>query len=135
MRDAMVGKRFAKAKAMLREIRPPATLHAEADTLLVCWGSMQGAMQEAVMMLRAQGHDCGGVHFGDLWPFPVKATTEILGNARQFVVVEQNHTAQLGRLIRQETGLTYRDAVLKTSGRALRADEVVRALETILNPG
>jgi 2-oxoglutarate ferredoxin oxidoreductase subunit alpha len=132
MRESMVKKRFAKEKAMRDEIRPPDTLHAEAETLLVCWGSMKGVMQEAVIMLRAQGHDCGGVHYNDLWPFPDRATTAILGKARQFIMVEQNHTAQLGQLIRQQTGLKYSDAVLKTSGRPLCADAVAGALETIL---
>jgi 2-oxoglutarate ferredoxin oxidoreductase subunit alpha len=132
MRDAMVKKRFAKAKAMRDEIRPPDSLHAEAETLLVCWGSIQGVMQEAVNILRAKGHDCGGVHFTDLWPFPDRATKDILGKAKQFVMVEQNHTAQLGQLIRQQTGLNYTEAVLETSGRPLRAHEVARALESIL---
>ena len=84
------------------------------------------------MMLRSQGHDCGGVHFTDLWPFPDEATTDILSNTGQFVMVEQNHTAQLGQLIRQQTGLSYTEAVLKTSGRPLCAAEVADALETIL---
>jgi len=132
MRDAMVKKRFAKGKAMLDEIRPPAVFHAGARTLLVGWGSMKGVLQEAVMMLRAQGHDCGGVHFTDLWPFPDGAAADILSNAKRFIMVEQNHTAQLGQLIRQQTGLRYTEAVLKTSGRPLRADEVAGALETIL---
>lgn len=133
MRDAMVKKRHAKLEAMRREIRPPATMHADADALLVCWGSLQGAMQEAVALLRAAGHDCGGVHFVDLWPFPDTATSDILGKAKQFFMVEQNHTAQLGQIIRQQTGLKYTDAVLKTNGRPMRADEIFTSVQTILN--
>ena len=132
MRDAMVKKRHAKLEAMLREIRPPNLYYGDAETLLFCWGSMQGAMQEAVEQLRAKGMDCGGVHFVDLWPFPDAAVKNILGNAKQFVTIEQNHTAQLGLLIRQQTGLAYTDAVLKTSGRPMRADEISRALQTML---
>jgi len=133
MRDAMVTKRFAKLDAMRREIRPPNTVHADADTLLVCWGSLQGAMQEAVSLLRTAGHDCGGVHFVDLWPFPDAAANEILAQTKQFIMVEQNHTVQLGQIIRQQTGLKYTDAVLKTNGRPLRADEIFTSIQTILN--
>ena len=90
-------------------------------------------MQEAVALLRAAGHDCGGVHFVDLWPFPDTAASAILGKAKQFFMVEQNHTAQLGQIIRQQTGLKYTDAVLKTNGRPMRADEIFTSVQTILN--
>ena len=132
MREAMVKKRFAKLEGMQREIRPPNTIHADADTLLVCWGSLEGAMQEAVTLLRAAGHDCGGIHFVDLWPFPNAATSDILAKAKQFFMVEQNHTAQLGQIIRQQTGFQYTDALLKTNGRPMRADEIYTFIESTI---
>jgi 2-oxoglutarate ferredoxin oxidoreductase subunit alpha len=132
IREAMIKKRFAKLEGMRREIRPPNTIHADADILLVCWGSLQGAMQEAVKLLRAAGHDCGGVHFVDLWPFPDAAANDILAQAKIFIMVEQNHTAQLGQIIRQKSGLLYTDAVLKTNGRPMRADEIYTSIQTIL---
>jgi len=69
----------------------------------------------------------------DLWPFPDAAANEILAQTKQFIMVEQNHTAQLGQIIRQQTGLKYTDAVLKTNGRPIRADEIFTSIQTILN--
>jgi 2-oxoglutarate ferredoxin oxidoreductase subunit alpha len=132
MRDAMVQKRAAKVDLMRREIRPPDTLHDEADTLLVCWGSMKGVLYEAVARLRAAGYSCGGVHYVDLWPFPDRRTADILSQARRFFIVEQNHTAQLGQIIRQQTGLQHAGAVLKTNGRPMRADEITTFVEKAL---
>jgi len=40
-------------------------------------------------------------------------------------MVEQNTTAQLGRLIRMETGLAAAGAVLKYDGRPLFANDIV----------
>jgi 2-oxoglutarate/2-oxoacid ferredoxin oxidoreductase subunit alpha len=130
IRDAMVTKRFAKLTAMRKEIRPPEVIHAGSDILLVSWGSMRGAMVEAVNRLRADGINCGGVHIVDLWPFPDAALSEILEKVTQFFVVEQNRSAQLGQLIRQQTGCKYTDAVLKYNGRPMSAGEITDAIKT-----
>jgi pyruvate/2-oxoacid:ferredoxin oxidoreductase alpha subunit len=68
----------------------------------------------------------------DLWPFPNKATSHILAKAKQFYMVEQNHTAQLGQIIRQQTGFQYTDALLKTNGRPMRADEIYTFIESAI---
>jgi 2-oxoglutarate ferredoxin oxidoreductase subunit alpha len=107
IRDVMVTKRFAKVAAMRKEIRPPEVIHAGSDILLICWGSMRGAMVGAVNQLRVDDINCGGVHVVDMWPFPDAALSEILEKVTQFFVVEQNQSAQLGQLIRQQTGCQY----------------------------
>ena len=132
IRDAMVTKRFAKVAAMRKEIRPPEVIHAGSDILLISWGSMRGAMVEAVNQLRADGINCGGVHVVDMWPFPDAALSEILEKVTQFFVVEQNQSAQLGQLIRQQTGCQYTDAVLKYNGRPMSAGEITDAIKTKL---
>ena len=132
IRDAMVAKRFAKLAAMRKEIRPPEVIHAGSDILLISWGSMRGAMVEAVNQLRADGINCGGVHVVDMWPFPDAALSEILEKVTQFFVVEQNQSAQLGQLIRQQTGCQYTDAVLKYNGRPMCAGEITAAIKTKL---
>ncbi len=132
IRDAMAGKRHAKYQAMREQIRPPEVIHAGSDIVLISWGSMRGAMIEAVNQLRADGINCGGLHMIDLWPFPDAAMGEILEKAAQFFVVEQNRTAQLGQLIRQQTGYRYADAVLKTNGRPMCAGEITEAIKTKL---
>ena len=132
IRDAMVTKRFAKVAAMRKEIRPPEVIHAGSDILLISWGSMRGAMEEAVNQLRADGINCGGVHVVDMWPFPDAALSEILEKVTQFFVVEQNRSAQLGKLIRQQTGRQYTDAVLKYNGRPMSAGEITDAIKSKL---
>lgn len=132
MRDAMVAKRFAKLAAMRKQIRPPEVIHAGSDILLISWGSMRGAMVEAVNQLRGDDINCGGVHVVDLWPFPDAALSKILEKTAQFFVVEQNQSAQLGQLIRQQTGYQYTDAVLKHNGRPMSAGEIIDAIKTKL---
>lgn len=131
-RVRMVDKRNAKLPAMEAEMSPPAGYHESARNLLVCWGSSLGAVKEAVDILRNQGRDVGCVHYTDIWPFPTKATEQLLGGSRRFFMVEGNASAQLGLLIRQQTGLKFEEKIVKYNGRPILAAEVVKqALQLI----
>lgn len=116
-RVRMVNKRAAKWPAMRAEMAPPRVLHGKSKTLLVGWGSTEGALYEAVARLRADGQGVGCASFNDLWPFPAEAVSAALGEAERFIMVEQNGTAQLGQLIRGQTGMTAAGAILKYDGR------------------
>jgi 2-oxoglutarate ferredoxin oxidoreductase subunit alpha len=116
-RVQMVNKRAAKWPAMRSEIEPPKLHHGDSKFLLVGWGSTQGALYEAVELLRGKGFDVGCACFCDLWPFPAKRVEVILNQTEQFFMVEQNSTAQLGQIIRSQTGLKEAGAVLKYDGR------------------
>jgi 2-oxoglutarate/2-oxoacid ferredoxin oxidoreductase subunit alpha len=132
-RRQMVDKRSAKIPAMTAEMRPPETDHPEADTLLVGWGSSRGAIREAAERLRKEGTAVGCVHFCDLWPFPQAAVEELLGGGKRFIVVEGNSTAQLGLLIRQQTGLQHAAAVLKYDGRPFRPNEIMDEVRPLMS--
>ena len=124
-RIKMTDKRNAKLADMEKEMNGPAVSHPDAAAMLVGWGTAKGAIQEAVEKLRADGRDVGCVTFSELWPFPKKAAEEALSAAGRFIMVEQNTSAQLGRVIRMETGLAAAGAVLKYDGRPLYPDDIV----------
>jgi 2-oxoglutarate ferredoxin oxidoreductase subunit alpha len=127
-RRRMVAKRFAKLPAMAAEMQPPETLHPDAEVLLATWGSSRGAVWEAVETLRGSGRSVGAVHFCDLWPFPAAAAVELL-DKRHFVTVEQNHSGQLGCLVREQTGLKPAGRITRTDGRPFFAEEIVSGLK------
>jgi 2-oxoglutarate/2-oxoacid ferredoxin oxidoreductase subunit alpha len=125
LRTRMVDKRNTKFAAMAREMQGPKVFHGNAAVLLVGWGSTQGALTEAMDRLRGAGMDVGAVVFSDLWPFPADACRNAIGRAKQFFMVEQNRSAQLGALIREQTGLAYSGAILKYDGRPFHPGEIV----------
>jgi 2-oxoglutarate ferredoxin oxidoreductase subunit alpha len=129
----MVNKRNAKIPAMLEEMRPPEMYHGESELLLVGWGSSKGPILESVDLLRKEGINAGCIHMADIWPFRADLVQEALSSCRIFFVVEQNSTAQLGRLIREQTGLVYGGSVLKYDGRPFFPDEIVRGIKRHLN--
>ncbi len=128
-RTKMVDKRHAKLKDMLKEMKAPEIYFGDSDTLLVGWGSTQGAIHEAVDILRANGDDVGSLMFEDLWPFPIQLASEALQKAQAFFMVEQNSGAQLGQLIRMQTGLHPAGAILKYDGRPFFPIEIVKDIQ------
>lgn len=124
-RIGMVDKRNAKVPHMLAEMNPPAVYHNDAEILLVGWGSTVGAIREAVDRLRAEGQDVGCLHFVDLWPFPADKAEDALNGVKRFFVVEQNSTAQLGQLIREQIGRVYTGSILKYDGRPFYPNEIM----------
>ena len=128
-RAHMVDKRQAKWPAMLSEMRPPQEYHEDSDILLVGWGSTKGAIKEAVDGLREKGLAAGSLHFTDLWPFPDRAVKTALQKKKKIFMVEQNTTAQLGQLIRQQTGLGFNGAILKYDGRPFYPVEILEGVQ------
>ncbi|WP_269719152.1 2-oxoacid:acceptor oxidoreductase subunit alpha [Desulfosudis oleivorans] len=121
----MVNKRQAKLTAMRGEMRSPEACHAGSQTILVSWGSAFGAVEEAVDQMRSSGHDIGCLSLCDLWPFPHQAFLDAAGKAETVITVEANATAQLGQIIRQQTGLSPNGAILKYDGRPLTAEDII----------
>jgi 2-oxoglutarate/2-oxoacid ferredoxin oxidoreductase subunit alpha len=120
----MVDKRQAKWPAMMSEMQPPHGYHENGDILLIGWGATKGAVREAVDQLREKGIEAGSLHFTDLWPFPDTAVVTALQKKNKIFMVEHNITAQLGQLIRQQTGISFTGAILKYDGRPFYPVEI-----------
>jgi len=132
-RTQMVDKRNAKIPNMRKELSPPAGYHDNADLLLVGWGSSYGAIKESVDILREGGLDVGSLHFTDIWPFPSDEVNKLLGNGKKFLMVELNSTAQLGQLIREQTGLLYNHSILKYDGRPFYPIDIATETKKIIS--
>jgi 2-oxoglutarate ferredoxin oxidoreductase subunit alpha len=132
VRTAQVDKRQRKLTGMAQEMAAPSLYGpAAADMTLVSWGSTYGPLREAVDRLNEEQPDRANLlHFADLWPFPVEATTAALSSARSVVVVEVNATAQLATLIRANTGQSVDSQILKYDGRSFTPEYITaRALD------
>jgi 2-oxoglutarate ferredoxin oxidoreductase subunit alpha len=127
-RKQMMDKRNAKWKAMAGEMKPPRSYHEGAEILLTAWGSTRGAVHESVDLLREAGLDAGALIFSDIWPFPAKDAAAAITQSKRFFMVEQNSRAQLGSLIREQTGLAADGEVLKYDGRPFYPAEIVTGI-------
>lgn len=131
-RVKMFEKRASKIPAMTSEMQAPEGFEEDAEVLLVGWGSSKGAVFEAASILREQGLNVGSLHFTDLWPFPAEKVRSRLEKVRKFIMVELNGSAQLGSLIREQTGLGHSGAILKYDGRPFFPNEIAEQARDLM---
>jgi 2-oxoglutarate ferredoxin oxidoreductase subunit alpha len=130
-RTAQVAKRLRKLDA-LDVSAFGYKLHGdpEADVTLVGWGSTKPVILDAMDLLKSRRDlNCNFLQIVYLSPFPTNPVAEILQNAKQTILVENNATAQLGDVIRERTGVWIEDKVLKWNGRQFLRDELADSIE------
>ena len=130
IRRSMVEKRLRKGEGLAKETSLPETYPADVRgrTVLVGWGSTFGAIREAVEALNAEDDGYGHVHFQDLWPLRWAEVAEILGSAKEVITVEGNAWGQLGKLLRQETGIKPSRHIARYDGRPFTPEDIVEAV-------
>ena len=82
--------RSLKLATLAKTLKPPTVYgDADGDLLLVGWGSNQGAIEEAVDRLRAQGRAVSSLHLRFIQPLP-PGIKPILQRFRQVMTIEGN---------------------------------------------
>lgn len=130
LRTRMVDKRRKKLAAIRADIIPPKLLGSgHYRTLVVCWGSTLNTVTEAVQTL--EGKNIAVLHFSWLFPLP-ENTGEYLKKAARIIVVENNSSAPLARLIQLETGVAIEHKVLKYNGLPFSVEEVKNEIQKFI---
>jgi len=75
--------------------------------------------------------DLAFLHFSQVYPLH-PAAAGIMKRAERRIILENNATAQLGKLIRQQTGIGFEGRILKYDGFPFLLEEVVERLEVLL---
>jgi len=99
----------------------------EAETIFISWGSMKGPVLDAMKLLAEETKKSYGyIHFTHLYPLDEKALTEFFvgKKAQRHILVENNSHAQFGQLLRQQTGITFEEKLLKYDGRPFWPEEI-----------
>jgi 2-oxoglutarate ferredoxin oxidoreductase subunit alpha len=102
---------------------------ADADLVVVGWGSSYAAILAAVRRVRAQGHKVARIHLRHLNPLPTNLGEVLAGYER--VLVPELNRGHLWRLIRQEYLI---DAIRysKVQGQPFKAAEVESKILEVL---
>lgn len=105
---------------------------------LISWGSQQGAVEEAVDVLRERGRDVKAVNVSDLMPYPEVEMRSFLESVDDALIVEMNASAQFRGLTQKELG-AFGDklsSLLKYDGNPFEPAEIVEGFEVeILEDG
>jgi 2-oxoglutarate ferredoxin oxidoreductase subunit alpha len=128
-RLAQVNKRQAKLKSLLKELPKPKWYgSAKAKVTLIGWGSVKGSVLEALKSLPHVNY----LHVQAPWPLDEKVYARLLKGVRFLVAVENNVTGQFAKLLRQETGVTVTNKVLKYNGSQFYPHEIVERVTKII---
>jgi 2-oxoglutarate ferredoxin oxidoreductase subunit alpha len=98
----------------------------DSDTLVLSWGSNEGAMREALGFLEADGTDVRFISVPYIFPRP-DLSAEV-DSANDVIVVECNATGQFADLIERDT-LTRVKRLNKYNGVRFKADELAEQIE------
>lgn len=130
LRTKMVNKRLEKLESIKKEVLTPELIGSENyKYLIIGWGSTYHAVREALEELGRK--DVSFLHFKQVYPLHPE-TERYLQKAEKSILVENNATAQLGKLIKLNTGVEIENRILKYNGLAFTVEEVRSNLEKYL---
>ncbi len=125
--EHMVKLRDARIRKIADSIPPVEVVgDADADTVVVGWGSTWGAIAGAVRRIRRDGDKLAQVHLTHLHPFPSNLG-EVLRRFDTVLVPEMN-LGQLSKLLRAEF-LVDAQVLSKVSGQPFTAAEMVERIK------
>jgi len=93
-----------------------------SKNLIIGWGSTKGAIIDAIKDL-----DFKFLQVLYLKPMSSQIKKEML-KAKKVILIENNLTGQLGRIIREKTGLKIEKRILRYDGRPFRSDELKKEI-------
>ena len=102
---------------------------SDAVTLVISWGSNEGAMREAIGFLEDRGHDVRFISVPYIFPRP--DLSEEIAAADDVIVVECNATGQFADVIEHDV-LKRVQRVNKYNGVRFTADELASEIENTL---
>jgi 2-oxoglutarate ferredoxin oxidoreductase subunit alpha len=130
LRTRMMLKRMKKIEGLRDEIAS-AHFHSKqnAKATLIGWGSTYGAIMEAASILEQDNLNVNVLQLNELWPFPAEAVVTALDATKPSIVIENNITGQLARLIKAETGINPTGNIRKFDGRPFSPSYIVKEVK------
>lgn len=133
VRTQQMNKRFAKNKALEKEILPQFTKKKRGAKLtLVGFGSTKNALIIAQDLLVEQKIPVNILNLSWLWPFPTQQVEEFITAQQSLVIVEGNSQGQLSTLITQQTGHQPPHSIRRYDGRPFYPEDIVAEVKNIL---
>ncbi|TQQ82192.1 2-oxoacid:acceptor oxidoreductase subunit alpha [Halonotius roseus] len=131
MRIKQVDKRDRKVETaeQREEWEPREFGESDADTLIVSWGSNEGAMVEAIDMLADRGIDVRFISVPYIFPRP--DLSDAIDDAEDVFVVECNNNGQFADLLERDA-LARVDRINKYNGVRFTADELAERISGAL---
>jgi 2-oxoglutarate ferredoxin oxidoreductase subunit alpha len=129
----MVEKRFRKIPHIRNAVEKinPIKLYGsdKPEVTVVGWGSTKGPVLEAIKKLAVENIDVRYVHIRILEPFPQNLDKYLKGKT---ILFETNRSAELGTLIKLNTGYTFDNIRLRYDGRPFNPNNIIDKIKEVI---
>ncbi len=134
IRIKMMDKRMSRLDLALKRIPEDEQVISFGvhDLTVISWGSTKGPIIDAINLLKKEGIDIGFIQIKLLHPFPTDYVRSLLKEAKTIIDVESNHSAQLGKLFKQNVLQDIDHYILKYTGRGMTSTEIYDSLKKIV---
>lgn len=102
----------------------------QAATTFVSWGGNKGIIVEAIKLLKEKGVKTNYLHFTHLYPIDEEKIKPFFTENKRYILIENNSHGQLGKLLRQETGIHIKEKLLRYDGRPFYPEEIVEYINS-----
>ena len=120
-------KKYEKIKKEIEKLEPIKLYgNKNSKNLVISFGSTKGAILNAISQ---ENLDCGFLQVIYLKPLSGRIK-KLMEKSKNLILVEQNVTGQLGRLLREKTGISIKEKnrILKYDGRPFTSDELAKEI-------
>ena len=135
LREKMFKKRFRKMELLRDEMDGPELYGVKnADYTVLCWGSTQGAVREAIDGLNQENSTSWNMlSFVDLFPFPFEKFLPFIKNIKTSIMFEVNYTGQLENLIHHHTDWKPTHSIRPLHGETPTPSSITLEITELLN--
>ncbi len=127
-----VEKRMKKLNDYIKNMPPTRTYKMDdAEYAIIQWGSTRGAVEEAIDNLREEDVKIGAIEIDHVFPLNPDIKN-YLKNKKKIIVVENNYSGQLNRLLKSEF-LIDTDFIGKYDGEAFYPEELKNSINGKIN--
>lgn len=118
----MSSKRMKKLDELYSELPEP-TLYGNlsANTILVGSGSVKNTILDAIQ----EGKNIAYLHYEYIFPLKKDLLLNLVSQGKRLILVENNQTGELGKIITQNTGYHFKETLLKFDGRPFFLEDIL----------
>lgn len=134
VRIKMMDKRMSRLDLVLKQIpqNDQVVSFGVHDYTVISWGSTKGPIIDAIESLKNEGINIGFIQIKLIHPFPTEYVKSLLKDAKTIIDIEANHSAQLGKLYKQNVLDDVDYYILKYTGRGMTSTEIYDSLKRIV---
>ncbi len=133
---SMVNKRMKKIPHIVKAVNGlrPVRVYGfeEPDISLFVWGSTTGPTRESLTLLEDEGIKGRVIQTLFLEPFPKEDLEPLLNGGEPKMILENNRTGQLDKLIKLKNGYAFDNSLRKFDGRQFFPEEIRDRVKEVL---